>query len=134
MTALLLLAACLQDPTVDAEVGFQGNVFPDSWSRVVATVAYEGEAMEAELQITVNSYSSEPVIYRRPLKLMRKARMRLGTDVYFTGQESAVAVDLVSNGKTLRHAFLPFRVLHEEMPRLLAVGTPPPVLTDAMSR
>jgi hypothetical protein len=134
MTALLLLVASLQDATVDAEAGFQGSIFPGSWGRVVATVSYEGENLEAELRITVRCYASQTVVYRRPLQLLRKARMRLGTDVYFSGQEYAIDVELIHPKRSVRPANLTLRVLRDEVPRLLVVGSAPQVLTDAMAK
>ena len=103
MMPLALLMACLQAPTLDAGAGFQGGVFPDAWTRISATVTYDGEPLDAELRVTLRAYSSEPVIYRRPLGVLRKARMRLGVDVFLTGGEYAVAVEVVAAGHSAEH-------------------------------
>jgi len=134
MTTLLLLVACLQTPTLDAEAGFQGDVFPDAWTRVSSIVTYEGEALDAELRITVQAWSLDPVVYRRPLRLVGKARMRIGTDLYLTGRESRVEVELVSRERILRRSSLKLNFQRQNFQRLLVVGTPPPILVQGMGR
>jgi hypothetical protein len=130
----LLLAACLQAPTLDAEAGFQGTVFPDAWTRVSAVVTYEGTPLDAELRITLPGGFSEPVVYRRPLRLIRKARMRLGYDVYLTDRNYGAEVEIVAGDKVLQKATLSFKVLTASIPRFLTVGNPPDVVVDGMAR
>jgi hypothetical protein len=133
MTGLALLVACLQT-TLDADAGFQGTVFPDSWVRFSATLSYEGESLDAELRITLRAYTSEPVVYRRPIRLVRKARMRLGYDLYLTGAEYVAEVELVAPGKNVRPATINLNFIHQEGSRLLAIGTPPPFVVEAMGK
>jgi hypothetical protein len=133
MTGLALLVACLQT-TLDADAGFQGTVFPDSWVRFSATLAYEGESLDAELRITLKAYTAEPVVYKRPLRLVRKARMRLGYDLYLTGAEYLAEIELVAPGKNVRPSTINLNFIHQEGSRLLAIGTPPPFVVEAMGK
>jgi hypothetical protein len=134
MTTILLLVACLQGANLDADAGFKRDVFPDSWHRVTATLTYEGEPLESELRIIPRAHFCEPVVYRRPIALARKQRMRLGYDLYFTGQEFSLDVELVAGGKVLRSASIPLNFVRREAGRLLVVGTPPPFLVEAMAK
>lgn len=131
---IALLVACLQVPTLDAEAGFQGAVFADSWTRITATVTYEGEPLDAELRVTARSYVSEPVVYRRPLPLVRKARMRVGFDFYLTSDTYLAEVTLVAKERILRQVSLSFKFQNPDGARLLTVGPPPAILVEAMAK
>jgi len=135
MIAILVLAACLQGqpPTLDAEAGFQGTVFADAWTRLSATIAYEGESLDAELRVTLHSFASDPVVYRRPLRLVRKVRMRTGFDLYLTSYDYSADVELVAKGQVLRKSTLTFTNSQNPNPRLLVVGPPPAILMEAMA-
>lgn len=134
MIPLALLVACLQEPTLNAEAGFQGAVFADSWNRLSATVAYDGESVDAELRVTLRSFLSDSVVYRRPMPLVRKTRMRVGFDLYLTSDCWSAEVELAAKGRTLRSVTVPLRYQSAEGARLLAVGTPPPILMEAMAK
>lgn len=131
---LPLLVACLQAATLDAEAGYQGTVFPDAWTRFSATVSYEGERLDGELRITLRSYSSEPVVYRRNLSLFRKSRMRVGYDLYLTGEEYVAEVELIGGGKRLNLSSLPLAFNRQSDLRLLTIGPPPGFLVEAMAK
>lgn len=131
---IALLVACLQAPTLDAEAGFQGGIFADSWNRISVTATYEGEPLDTELLVTIRSYVAEPAVYRRPLPLVRKARMRVGFDLYLTADNFAAEVELVAKGKSLRMIPLSLRFQNPDGARLLAVGIPPPILVEAMTK
>ncbi len=134
MTTLLLLVLSLQGANLDADAGFSGDVFPDSWTRVTATLTYEGSPVEAELRTITRAHFCEPVVYRRPLSLGRKARMRIGHEVYLTGNEVTIDVELVAGGKVLRAASIPLKFVRRDGGRLLVIGAPPPFLVEAMKR
>jgi hypothetical protein len=134
MTGLALLVACLQAPTLDAEAGFQGQFFSDSWTRMSARVTYEGPKLDTELRVTVRSHLCEAVVYRRPLPLVGKTRMRVGFDVFLSSDNFVAEVELVAKDKSLARVNLPLRFQATEGARLLAVGTPPPILIEAMAK
>ncbi|HLY11533.1 MAG TPA: hypothetical protein VKW04_19690, partial [Planctomycetota bacterium] len=131
---VLLVGACQQAPTLDAEAGFQGTVFPDAWTRISASIAYQGPPLDVDLRMTVQAFTSEAVVYRKPLRLMGNVRMRTAFDLYVTDYDYAIDVELVEKGKVLSKLSLPLTVIRQETRRLLAVGTPPKVLNDAMAK
>ena len=134
MTLVVLAALCQQAPTLDAEAGFQGTVFPDCWTRISVTLAYEGDSLDAEIRVTIRSYTSDPVTYRRPTKLVRKVRLRTGFDVYLTEYDYQADVEILEKEKVLRKLTLALSQNREEHRRLLVVGTPPSILLDAMAK
>ncbi|HLY72968.1 MAG TPA: hypothetical protein VKU80_02525 [Planctomycetota bacterium] len=134
MMAALVLVACLQAPTLDAEAGYQGTVFPDSWTRLTATVAYEGEPLDAELRVTIRSYGADPVVYRRSLRLVRKVRMRTPFDIYLTEYDFEAVVELVQKEKVLRKLALTLNYAREDTSRLLVVGMAPAFLVEALAQ
>ena len=134
MTALALLLACVQTPTLEAEAGFEGMVFSDSWTRFSAVVSYEGAPIDAELRLTLAAIGHESVVFRRPLHLSRKARMRVGFDVYLTSLNYSADVEIVKGGDVLRTVNLRLNQRSTSGLRMLAVGTPPAFLMDAMGK
>jgi hypothetical protein len=134
MNPLLMLAALLQGANLDADAGFKRDLFPNAWSRVSVTLAYEGDPLEADLRITPRTHFFEPVVYRRPIHLVRKQQMRLGYDLYFTGQEYQLDVELVAGDKVLRTASLSLNFVRMQGGRLVVVGTPPPLIVEAMAK
>jgi hypothetical protein len=134
ITVLILAAVCQQAPTLDADAGFQGTVFPDSWTRVGATLAYDGPELDVDLRITLHTYDSDPVVYRRPLKLLRKMRLRTGFDLYVTEYSTSVDVELASRDKVLSKKTLPLNLNRDEARRLLVVGSLPSIFVEAMAK
>jgi hypothetical protein len=130
--ALGLLVACLQEPILDGEAGFQDSVFSQSWARISASVFHDGESIDAELRFTLRSGIQEPVVYRRPLPIGRKARMRIGQDVFLSGQESELEVELWSKGRSIKKSVVPLNFIWGADHRLLAVGPLPELLGDGL--
>ncbi len=126
--AVLALAPALQDRklSMDGEAGFTGAAFADSWTRLVATLRNEGPQVQGELRMTLRGRAMESVVYRQPILLPVKARMRFWRDAYLTGAEEAVDFELVDKqGKTLRKSSVPIRYASEAERRTLVVGAPP---------
>src|SRR4029079_15705813 len=103
---LALLVECFQGPNLDGDAGFQGTAFYQSWARLSASVFHDGDPIDAELRFTLRSGLEESVVYRRPLPIGRKARMRIGQDVFLSGKESEVVVELWSNGKSVKKSIV----------------------------
>jgi hypothetical protein len=117
----LLLLACLQAPTLDADAGFRGGTFMDSWSQVSAFLSYDGSPIECELRITLHSPAAERVVYQRSLPLFGKLRKRISTDVFLTGHETSAEVELFEKGRLLQQVTVPLLIDHSSNHRILAV-------------
>jgi hypothetical protein len=132
MMVLGLIVACLQGPNLDGDAGFQGTVFYQSWARISASVFHDGEPIDGELRFTLRSGIQESVVYRRPLPIGRKARMRIGQDVFLSGKETELEVELWSKGKSIRKSALLLNFIWGADHRLLAVGPLPELLGDGL--
>ncbi len=103
MILLGVLLACVQEPRLDAEVGFSGAAFPDAWTRVSVTLRNDAGTFTGTLRIVVRGRGMESVAYRRPVSLPAPSHQRLAWDIFLTGTEEAVEVDLLdAAGKPVR--------------------------------
>ncbi len=124
MSALLALALAAQGPVIDADAGFFGDAYYDSWGRLSVVVSNPGAEIEGELRAVVRNRVAEAVVYRRAVTLPAKARKRFGWDAYLSGWENEVEYQVLArDGTVLSRSAVPLKFLEERERQVLQVGT-----------
>lgn len=124
MTPLLLLVLVQQGPSIDADAGFFGDVYYESWARLSAVVTNPGDEIEGELRATVRGRGIEAVVYRRAVTLPAKVKKRFAWDAYLSGWETGAEFELVGrDGKVLSKSAVPVKFGDERERQVLQVGT-----------
>lgn len=97
--------ASVQDtgPVLDVRVGFDGYVQTGTWAPINVTASNDGDNIEGELRVVVQSLGAGRTLYTRPIDLPRGSRKQVTlyiADVSTFGQE--ISVELVRRGRVLK--------------------------------
>ena len=90
--ACLILVASGVD--VDREVPFGSRAYLDGWGRITATVQTDSKEFKGRLKMTVRGYDMGEGVFERPLTLAPQGRRRVRWDLFLTGAEEEVEVEI----------------------------------------
>lgn len=113
--ACLLLVASGVD--VDLEAAYESRAFPDGWARMTATVRAE-EGFVGAVRMWVRGSGIATAVYERPITLGPNGRKRFRWDLYLSGWEKEVEVELLDRKgtrvlqKTRAVNFVPDQEIH----------------------
>ena len=126
MTVLALLLLQAPGPTLEVEVGYSGMAFRDSWTRITVEILNEADPVEGILHIHVLGYDVLPMVHRREVRLSRGANKRFAWDVFLSGNEHEIRVDLTDGaGERIVSGMASVRFLPDRERQVVVAGRTP---------